>query len=415
MRIGELAKKYNMTIDTLRYYMELGLLIPPKKGAQYSFSAREEHILEFIQKLKLMHFSLKEIEQIIAIYRTSNWVEPHTMSIYETFLRTKAGELKAQEVSLQYAVSKIEQELQLLPSSSSNTFTVGGVPIRAVPFLHCPHCHLPLKIENGTLQDQYITSGSLKCPCCDYSAKIENGILLTGNLYSGDYDSPDLDRNLYQSFNDKLIRAYQQASDVLLTSLQEKIKPGNIVFEDFINGYFFLYTHLNDLPKDVLYIVADKYPDTLNMYRQLISAVAPDAEILYLADASMQYPLKQHCIDILVDFFSVNEHDLYFKEPYHMQLMPYLNHSSIIIGTNMHLQPNARSRKHYASKYPECNADVCTFKSIEQPLSQSGYQITSRLLCSLNETPNQYSFACHINGEELRLVYYEATISHSAD
>ena len=42
MRIGALAKQYNISIETIRYYISIGLLIPEKKCAQCQFSAQEE-------------------------------------------------------------------------------------------------------------------------------------------------------------------------------------------------------------------------------------------------------------------------------------------------------------------------------------------------------------------------------------
>ena len=38
MKIGELASRCQVTKDTIRYYVEKGLLIPFKKGAQMDFS-----------------------------------------------------------------------------------------------------------------------------------------------------------------------------------------------------------------------------------------------------------------------------------------------------------------------------------------------------------------------------------------
>lgn len=52
MKIGTLAKKFNVSIDTIRYYISIGLLIPEKNGVQFDFSAKEQEILEFIQHLK---------------------------------------------------------------------------------------------------------------------------------------------------------------------------------------------------------------------------------------------------------------------------------------------------------------------------------------------------------------------------
>lgn len=47
MKIGELAKITNLSVDTIRYYVNLGLLVPASESKQYSFSEKD------IQDLKL--------------------------------------------------------------------------------------------------------------------------------------------------------------------------------------------------------------------------------------------------------------------------------------------------------------------------------------------------------------------------
>ena len=41
MKIGEFARKYNVSKNTVRYYVEHGLLIP-ESGLQYQFGKQDE-------------------------------------------------------------------------------------------------------------------------------------------------------------------------------------------------------------------------------------------------------------------------------------------------------------------------------------------------------------------------------------
>lgn len=41
MKIGEFARVCNVTKDTVRYYVNIGLLIPKMQGSQMSFEERE--------------------------------------------------------------------------------------------------------------------------------------------------------------------------------------------------------------------------------------------------------------------------------------------------------------------------------------------------------------------------------------
>ena len=93
MKIGEISKLCNVNHDTLRYYISLGLLNPQRKNNQYIFYKKDLEDLLYIQKLKGMCFSLKEIETIMRFQRTSNWVEPNIISEYSFMLKAKKEEL----------------------------------------------------------------------------------------------------------------------------------------------------------------------------------------------------------------------------------------------------------------------------------------------------------------------------------
>ena len=55
MKIGEFAKKYGVTKNTVRYYIEHGLLVP-ESGLQYQFGKQEEEDMELILKMKTQFF-----------------------------------------------------------------------------------------------------------------------------------------------------------------------------------------------------------------------------------------------------------------------------------------------------------------------------------------------------------------------
>ncbi|MBC1969919.1 MerR family transcriptional regulator [Listeria marthii] len=66
--IGEMAKKSQLSIQRLRYYDKIGLLVPaftdPASGYRYYKTAQEEQ-LNLIQALQYMGFSLQELKQYL--------------------------------------------------------------------------------------------------------------------------------------------------------------------------------------------------------------------------------------------------------------------------------------------------------------------------------------------------------------
>lgn len=67
MEIGEFSVKSGITIDTLRYYDKIGLLIPPKANNRRSYSEEDLEKAKVITKLKSLNFSLDEIKALFEL------------------------------------------------------------------------------------------------------------------------------------------------------------------------------------------------------------------------------------------------------------------------------------------------------------------------------------------------------------
>ncbi|MBN2837213.1 MAG: MerR family transcriptional regulator, partial [Fusobacteriaceae bacterium] len=62
--IGEMAKKCNLKITTLRYYEDLGLIKPMRnKENQRVYSESEIEWIQFIKRLKKINMPIKEIQK----------------------------------------------------------------------------------------------------------------------------------------------------------------------------------------------------------------------------------------------------------------------------------------------------------------------------------------------------------------
>lgn len=67
--IKELAKDYNMSTRTLRYYEEVGILQPARLGSgMRHYSRREEAKIKLIVRGKKYGFSLEEIKEMILLF-----------------------------------------------------------------------------------------------------------------------------------------------------------------------------------------------------------------------------------------------------------------------------------------------------------------------------------------------------------
>lgn len=89
MRISSFAKKFNVSIDTIRYYMNLGLLIPVKTGTYYDFDQTCEDDMKIITELKSFEFTLNEIREIIDLKRITLLRDHEDLALYMQMLERK--------------------------------------------------------------------------------------------------------------------------------------------------------------------------------------------------------------------------------------------------------------------------------------------------------------------------------------
>ena len=69
MKIGEVAAKSDVNIQTIRYYERRGLLpIPPRTGSNYRLYSEEAvRSVRFVQRAQDLGFTLKEIKELLAL------------------------------------------------------------------------------------------------------------------------------------------------------------------------------------------------------------------------------------------------------------------------------------------------------------------------------------------------------------
>lgn len=66
--IGQLAREFDVTTRTIRFYEDQGLLSPKRRGQTRLFDQRERTRLKLILRGKRLGFSLAEIREIVDMY-----------------------------------------------------------------------------------------------------------------------------------------------------------------------------------------------------------------------------------------------------------------------------------------------------------------------------------------------------------
>jgi len=67
-RIGEMAKMFSVTLRTLRFYEDKGLLSPKRDGSTRLYTRRDRARLKLILLGRKVGFSLRDVKQIMDLY-----------------------------------------------------------------------------------------------------------------------------------------------------------------------------------------------------------------------------------------------------------------------------------------------------------------------------------------------------------
>ena len=407
MKIGDFAKKWNVSIDTVRHYIKCGLLVPLSTSSQFSFNEREDRDMKIIMRMKAEQFSLKEIYNYLEICRVSTMMEPESVQDAISLLNRKKEELAQQIQTLEEVCRDISSDIDALSSGNQRFVDKTGVPLRALPLLACPRCGASLELNGASLNSQYVIKGTLSCSC-GYRAGIENGIVKTGNEYSGNYDCPDLKRELYRQVSTEFGINIQKTIDLFHEAFKD-LKPKNkVILEGHINGYFFLYNNLIRLDPDNIYIDIDKFPEILEMYKSYIDNLGLNYSILYIADSSYCWPLRGGCADILIDFHGDMVNSFYYHNLYIHNIARYLGNNIQVIGASLGYHNNAKSLLALSKRYPEGDLAGLYWDKQPQFYENEGYYYRRFLIGTMKTMEHKYAYSCHQDGEELLMGFFRA-------
>ncbi len=123
LTIGQLAKKANVNLETIRYYERRELLPKPprNKSGHRQYSMEEVKRTEFIKRCQALGFSLKEISELLSLK-----VKPGTTcGDIKARAETKIADVEKRIVDLE----KIREALLRMSSKCIGKGPVGQCPI----------------------------------------------------------------------------------------------------------------------------------------------------------------------------------------------------------------------------------------------------------------------------------------------
>lgn len=113
--IAELAREFDVTTRTIRFYEDKGLLAPLREGQRRVYAPRDRVRLRLIMRGKRLGFSLQEIRQLIDLYD----VDPSEVTQLKYFL-DKIHEHKETLVGQQKDIAETLAEMERIEAQCSS-------------------------------------------------------------------------------------------------------------------------------------------------------------------------------------------------------------------------------------------------------------------------------------------------------
>lgn len=383
MKIGSFAKANHTSIDTIRHYMDLSLIVPEKIGGQYDFDAVCQYDYDEIMYLKGIGFALLEIQKLMLFRRIGKLTDYDKRIAYKKYFDDKLIHIETEKSRLTMMYSALQKEISRFSSETVQEVITMGVPLSSLDALACINCGNAYELTEGTIYNKEITNGKLKCSC-GHVLEIYDGIVL-GDAH---LNKPET-MSTTEAFVDEYItttsleylQKLNQSLDWTKRHVDFDVVKGGIALELGSGHGFFMRHFIDAFPDDCLFIAVDYNLEVMRWLKAIVERNRPKCKILYLCADFAALPLKPQSIDLLLDISGSSnyafEHTTFLLDKIDVFTKPTTTlHGYYILFENF--------AKH--SKIQEAYRRQFKINEIESQLTALGYnRIDSMITASVEE------------------------------
>ena len=333
MRIGEFAKIHNVTHDTIRHYMQMGLLVTKKKGSHYNFTDKDSRDMKKILELRELNFSLSDIQKILSYQRlagASTAYRNHYLSYLEEKEKEIIREQKEHEKMLSFLKFKINS-LKTMEGIKSKKL---GLPMTAVELLHCPKCGESLSVFGGSIEENMIIDANIHCKC-SYNAIIKDGIYIDKNAIrkrklSGE-PMPSKKEYLDKTPTN-FINFYYNGMVLIMDSINKHGRQAKYILEIENCVGSFLMQYIKDLPEDCTYILSDYDIEKIRTLKEELETYHKHRNFIFLCCNLHELPLGNDALDMIIEFWYTRIFLVENEEPPLALARKHLKEGGLVLG-----------------------------------------------------------------------------------
>lgn len=371
MRIGEFSKKNNISIETVRHYIDLELIMPHKKGGQYDFDENSQRTLNKVLELKSYGFTLNEVKSII-VYELLGKFTLEDSNLFKKFFELKEKEINKKIKELSIMEEKLKYKIKEITTQEEKKGINIGIDINTLEYFSCISCGGDLYLEEGNIKNNKIIDGKLKCKCGrDYN--IECGILIVeNNNRSNENSYENIIEDYLKDTDFDYISNIRKGLDWGYNNL-EKVDLNNKVLLEIGSGLGFTLRNLYNILDNTTYIAIDNDINKHIYLKSLLENSNLNNNIILICTDFKKIPIKEDIIDIFLDCsgssnywfenndFSISDILKYLKKDAYV-ILSYIIFKKIRLNNSIKIE----NRKNFNIKYVKEEIKKYNFNIIDE-------------------------------------------------
>ncbi|MGT8953956.1 methyltransferase domain-containing protein [Bacillus thuringiensis] len=377
MKIGKFGEVNNISIDTIRHYMDLSLIIPEKKGGHYFFDEYCQTDLELILHYKDLGFSLNEIKELFFYKNLAKSMNYEKNTFYQSLFKLKYDKMEQEIELLEKKRDKLKEVLHNLSIETEISSSILGVDLKVLHLFKCVKCNGNLILEDGIINKNKIIEGKLICNCGE-EYTIISGVLTAGNSLKA-HEKKSLEDSISDyihetdtAFLENVQRGGEWAKKKLMQlDLNEKI------LLDLGSGIgFFLRNIYEELPEECLYIAVDRDLNKLLLLKDVIERRNVKRNIVFICADFLNIPIQSSSIDIVIDQSGTSNYSFEHEEFLLRELNSLFKHNCYLLSSfilfnkfSINSQIAPRLRGNFTSAKVTKEIQNLQFQSIDESTS----------------------------------------------
>ena len=405
MKIGTFAKKFKINASTVRYYINNGLITPSRPAGQYEFDKEWVADMEKILKYKTYCFTLEEIQLLFFMEKASRFQDDVVVQVCADILKNKRNQLIKNRDDLNRFIDELAVEIEGMHAPVQQATESAGVPFSAFPYLYCPVCQIPLKLEDANISNGSIHKGTLACEC-GYSATIQDGIIL---------NKEHAEETPFKAFNN--VESVMAMKELLSPLYRLLITKTYIWFNNriqcmqeepqlILTGPFtfnFLLEYIDKLGKNNRYIIFDPSYKRIVKLKKYLGA--SNENILYIVGMPWDLPIRHRSVDIYLDDYSTVNSMFTFGTFSTEHLAPLLKPGGEVLGIFTTYQEASKSLLNFKEGHPSFQPEKMTLSGLKYQWSRGNVRMAEQKLMGETTKPELH-FQQDVIGEKIQVFGY---------